>query len=395
MVKFPIYMDCHATTPVDPRVLESMLPYFTEEYGNASSIDHIYGSKAADVVEKARKQVAELINASPTETIFTSGATESDNIAIQGIAKAYEKKGRHIVTCTTEHKAVLDTCTHLESLGWSVTRVPVDHVGTIDLQKLEECITNQTVLISVAFANNEIGTIAPIEEIGKIARDHGVLFHTDAAQAVGHIPVDVQKMNIDMMSISAHKVYGPKGIGVLYIRHEAGRTMPTPITHGGGQERALRPGTLNVPAIVGAGKALSLARREMHAEGERLASWANRMKVEFLNRIESAEQNGHPVMKLPHNLNMYFRGTESKAIIQAVSSEIAISAGSACTTKSVEPSHVILALGYDEQRAHSSVRFGLSRFNTEEEVGFVIDRIVDTVNRLRRIGGRGRAVQMS
>jgi len=378
-------MDCNATTPVDPRVLEAMLPYFTEEFGNPSSIDHVYGSKAADAVEKARKQVAELINASPTEIIFTSGATESDNIAILGIARAYEKKGRHIVTCTTEHKAVLDTCTHLESLGWLVTRIPVDRYGIIDLQKLEESITDQTVLISVAFANNEIGTIAPIAEISKVARDHHVLFHTDAAQAVGHIPVDVERTRIDLMSISAHKVYGPKGIGVLYIRRESGRTLPTPLTHGGGQERRLRPGTLNVPAIVGTGKALDLAGREMHAESERLSSWTGKMKAEFLKRIESAEQNGHPVMKLPHNLNMYFPEAESKAIIQAVSSEIAISAGSACTTERVEPSYVIMALGYDEQRAHSSIRFGLGRFNTQEEVGYVTDRITEVVRRLGKI----------
>jgi len=378
-------MDYHATTPVDPRVLEAMLPYFTEEFGNPSSVDHVYGSKAANGVEKAREQAGKLINASPMEIIFTSGATESNNIAIQGIAKAYQGKGRHIITCTTEHKAVLDTCRHLESLGWSVTYVPVDRYGLVDLQRMEGSITDQTVLVSVAFANNEVGTIAHVAEIGKIARDHGVLFHTDAAQAVGHIPVDVEGMNIDLMSMSAHKVYGPKGIGALYLRRRGKKAELDPITYGGGQEKRLRPGTLNVPAIVGMGKALDLAGKEMPSEGQRLSSWTSKMKNEFLNQIELAEQNGHPTRKLPHNLNMCFQGVESKAIIQAVSSEIAISAGSACTTESVEPSHVILALGYDERRAHSSIRFGLGRFNTQEEIDFVVDRIVDTVTRLRRI----------
>ncbi len=385
MVRTPIYMDCHATTPVDPRVLEAMLPYFTQEFGNASSIDHIYGSKAADGVEKAREQVASIIGSRSEEVIFTSGATESDNLAIQGVASAYEGKGKHIITCTTEHKAVLATCKQLERLGWSVTYLPVDCYGLIDLQKLEESITDQTVLISVAFANNEIGTIATVEEIGKIAKDHAVFFHTDAAQAVGHIPVDVNKMNIDLMSMSAHKVCGPKGVGVLYVRHHNLRVKIQPITYGGGQEKGLRSGTLNVPAIVGTGKALSIAGREMEGEGQRLATWTEKMKKTFMDQIELTEQNGHPTRKLPHNLNMCFKGVESKAIIQAVFSEIAISAGSACTTETVEPSHVILALGYDEQRAHSSIRFGLGRFNTEEEVNFVIDRIADVVRRLRKI----------
>ncbi len=377
-------MDHHATTPMDPRVLDAMMPHFTTEFGNPSSSDHLYGSKAAQVVELARDQVARTINAAPHEIIFTSGATESDNLALQGVARAYKSKGKHIITCTTEHKAVLDTCHFLEENGWSVTYVPVDQSGLVDLEKLSDSITRETVLISVMFANNEIGTIAPVVEIGRLARKHGVLFHTDAAQAVGHVPVDVQELQIDLMSISAHKVYGPKGVGALYIRSHKPRVKPAPILLGGGQERGVRSGTLNVPGIVGLGKALEIARKEMNLEAKRLRSWVQIMREAF-ESYAGAEVNGHWESRIPHNLNMFFRDVESKALIQSVKSEVAISASSACTTEEVEPSHVILALGFGPERAHRSLRFGLGRFNTKEEVDFVIDAVISAARRIARI----------
>lgn len=383
-LKLPVYMDHHATTPLDPRVLEEMMPYFTERFGNASSIDHRYGAEAYEAVEKARERVARTINARPDEIIFTSGATESDNLAIQGVSRAYSSKGRHIITCTIEHEAVLDTCKQLEESGWKVTYIPVDKNGVIDVQRLEESITNETVLISMMFANNEVGTIEPMKEIGRIAKERGVILHTDAVQAVGHIPVDVETMGIDLLSISAHKVYGPKGVGALYMRRHHPRIKPTPIVYGGGQERGLRSGTYNVPGIVGIGKALEIALRNMGEESGRLSGWTSKMRLSF-SSIEGAEQNGHPINKLPHNLNIYFPGVESKALIQAVNRQVAISAGSACSTQEVEPSHVILALGYPPERAHSSVRFGLGRFNTDEEVRFVIECVTNAVNRIQKI----------
>ena len=385
MPKLPIYMDYHATTPVDPRVLQSMLPYFTDEFGNASSSDHIYGNTAREAVEKAREQVAHLIKARPAEIVFTSGATESDNLALQGIARAYAHKGKHIITCKTEHKAVLDTCSYLEDLGWSVTYLPVDRYGLVDLEELKGAIRQETVLISIIFANNEIGTISPILEIGQIAKDNDVLFHTDAAQAIGHVPVDVNAMNIDLMSMSAHKIHGPKGIGALYMRRQSPRIKPSAMIHGGGHERGVRSGTLNVPSIIGMGRALEIAEKEMDKEGLRLTSWTAKMKSSFQNAIENVEQNGHPTMKLPHNLNMYFPGVESKALIQSLQSEVAISAGSACTTEQVEPSYVILALGHPPERAHSSIRFGIGRFNTEEEIDYVAEAVVRSTRHLHKI----------
>ena len=383
-LRLPVYMDHHATTPVDPRVLDEMLPYFTDQFGNASSIDHIYGAKALEAVEESRERVAETINARPEEIIFTSGATEADNLALQGVAGAYASKGRHIITCTTEHKAILDTCKHLQELGWKVTYVPVDRYGTIDLVELENSITSETVLISVMLANNEVGTIAPAKEIREIAKEHGVLFHSDAAQAVGHIHVDVEEMGVDLMSMSAHKVYGPKGIGALYIRRHNPRVGLAPTTYGGGQERGLRSGTYNVPGIVGMGKAFEIAAKSIGEESRRLSAWTSKMKASF-ETIDGAEQNGHPFNKLPHNLNTFFPGVESKALIQLLARHVAISAGSACTTEEVEPSHVILALGYSHERAHSSVRFGLGRFNTEEEVRYVIDSLMEAVKHLHKI----------
>jgi cysteine desulfurase len=383
-VKTPVYMDYHATTPVDPRVLEVMMPYFTENFGNASSTDHIYGAKAAESVEKSREQIASLINARPEEIVFTSGATESDNLAIKGVAFAYKEKGKHIVTCATEHKAVLNTCKYLEELGWSITYLPVDRFGVVDLDRLEKAITDKTVLISIMFANNEIGTIAPIEKIGQIAKRKGIFFHTDAAQAVGHIPVDVDAMNIDLMSISSHKAYGPKGAGVLFLRRHGGRVKALPLIHGGGQERGVRSGTENVPGVVGMGKALEIAAKEMRREADRLFQWTEKMRETFLKEI-GAEQNGHPIRRLPHNLNIFFKGVESKALIQLLGRDLAISAGSACTTREVEPSHVITALGFPPERAYSSIRFGLGRFNTEEEVDYAIQAVERAVLRLRKI----------
>lgn len=383
-MKFPIYLDNHATTPLDPRVLDSMIPYFIEHFGNPASMDHIYGANALDAVENARKEIAKTINARPEEIVFTSGATEADNLALQGIIKAYKDKN-HIITCSIEHKAILDTCKELEKQGIDVTYLPVDKYGIVDIDKLKESITDRTALISIMVANNEIGTIEPIKEIGKIAHEHNILFHTDAAQAVGHIPIDVQDMNIDLMSISAHKVYGPKGIGALYIRRRNPKVRLSPIIFGGGHERGLRSGTLNVPAIVGFGKALEIARKEMDKEARVFRKWTNRMLEEFKEKINGVELNGHPTKRLPHNLNVYFPNVENKALIQMVSNEIAISASSACTTNTVEPSHVILALGYSEERAHSSIRFGVGRFNTDEEIEYVIRRITEVVKRLLKL----------
>lgn len=382
-LKFPIYLDHHATTPVDPRVLEEMLPYFSEHFGNASSLDHSFGYNASVAVEKSREQIANTINARHEEIIFTSGATESDNLALIGTMERYKEKGDHLITCQTEHKAVLDTARHLESLGKKVTYLPVNEFGDIDLDLLKKSITDKTVMISIMAANNEIGTIAEIEKIGKIAHEAGVIFHTDAAQAVGHIPMDVEKMNIDLMSISAHKVYGPKGIGSLYIRSRNPRVKPDSIMFGGGQERNIRSGTLNVPGIVGFGKALEIARNEMSQENERFKKWTKEMFEMFAKA--GGQLNGHPTKRLSHNLNVYFKGIESKAIINSISKKVAISAGSACTTQLVEPSHVLLALGFDEERAHSSIRCGLGRFNTEDEIEFVKKEIINLVISLSKI----------
>jgi cysteine desulfurase len=382
-IKFPIYLDHNATTPVDPRVLEEMLPYFSEKFGNASSLDHTYGYEASVAVENAREQIAKAINARHDEIIFTSGATESDNLALTGIMEKYKDKGNHLITCVTEHKAVLDTAKHLERCGYKVTYLPVNQYGEVDLELLEKSITDKTVLISIMAANNEIGTIAEIAEIGRIAHEHDVFFHTDAAQAVGHVPIDVEKMNVDLMSMSAHKMYGPKGIGALYIRSRNPRVKPEPIIFGGGQERNIRSGTLNVPGIVGFGKAIEIASKEMITENKRLRKWAEEMLEAF--EKSGGQLNGHPIRRLSHNLNVYFKGIESKAIINSVSSKVALSAGSACTTQVVEPSHVLLALGFDEKRSHSSIRIGLGRFNTKDEIKFATNMILSSVEHLAKI----------
>jgi len=382
-LKFPIYLDHHATTPVDPRVLEVMMPYFTGKFGNASSLDHPFGYEASVAVEDAREKIANAIGARHDEIIFTSGATESDNLALIGTMEKYKDRGDHLITCVTEHKAVLDTARHLESLGKKVTYLPVNEYGEIDLEQLKESITNKTVMISIMAANNEIGTIADVAEIGKIAHDNEVIFHTDAAQAVGHIPMNVEKMNIDLMSFSSHKMYGPKGIGALYIRSIKPRVKPEPIVFGGGQERNIRSGTLNVPGIVGFGKAVEISQKEMESENERFRDWTRLMLKEF-EKI-GGKLNGHPTKRLAHNLNIYFTEIESKAIINSISKKIAISAGSACTTQIVEPSHVLLAIGLDEELTHSSIRIGCGRFNTDEEIEDAIHEIYSAVESLERI----------
>ena len=382
-IKFPIYLDHHATTPVDPRVFEAMTPYFTENFGNASSLDHPYGHDASVAVQKARETIANAIGANVAEIIFTSGATESDNLALIGVMEKNKEKGNHLITCATEHKAILDTAHHLESLGYKVTFLPVDEFGQINLESLKEAITEQTILISIMAANNEIGTIADIAEIGKITHENGVLFHTDAAQAVGHFSIDVQKMNIDLMSFSSHKIYGPKGIGALYVRSLSPRVKIDSIVYGGGQERNIRSGTLNVPGIVGFAKAIEIAQKEMEQENTKFKKWMGLMLAKLSEA--GAKLNGHPEKRLAHNLNVRFDGIESKAIINSVSKKIAISAGSACTTQVVEPSHVLLALGLSEDQTHSSIRVGCGRFNTEEEIKIAADEIYHAVESLAKI----------
>jgi cysteine desulfurase len=382
-IKFPIYLDHHATTPLDPRVLDAMMPYFTEKFGNASSLDHPFGYEASVAVEEAREKIANAIGARHDEVIFTSGATESDNIALIGTMQKYSDRGNHLITCVTEHKAVLDTARHLESLGKKVTYLSVNQYGEIDLEELESAISDDTVMISIMTANNEIGTIADVESIGKIAHEHDVIFHTDAAQAVGHIAMNVQKMNIDLMSFSAHKMYGPKGIGALYVRGVKPRVKPDGLFHGGGQERNIRSGTLNVPGIVGFGRAIEISQKEMDSENKRFKEWSDLMLKEF-EKI-GGKLNGHPEKRLSHNLNIYFPGIESKSIINSISKEIAISAGSACTTQIVEPSHVLLALGFDEERVHSSIRIGLGKHTTHNEILFSIKKILFSISHLNNL----------
>jgi len=381
-IKRPVYMDSHATTPVDPRVLEAMLPFFSETFGNAGSIDHIYGAVAADAVKKAREQCAHILNAHPEEIIFTSGATESDNIAILGVAEQYAAKGDHIITCVTEHKAVLDTCKHLQKTGKSVTFLPVDQFGLVHPGQVEDAITEKTVLISIMATNNEIGTIAPIKEIGEIAHKHGVLFHTDAAQAIGHMLLEVKEMNIDLLSFSGHKIYGPKGIGGLYVRGGKGRVKLSPIVFGGGQEKGIRSGTLNVPGIVGMGKALAVAEKEMGKEDKRFRKWTTQMFDAFKEVYPSVMLNGHPTQRLAHNLNVCFQGIESKALIHLLRDDLSISAGSACTTTSVEPSHVLLAIGRTVEESHSAVRFGLERASREKDIEWAIERVISVIQKL-------------
>lgn len=383
-----IYLDHNATTPVDPRVLQAMLPYFTEIYGNAASIDHEAGHSAKQAVETAREQCARIINArDPKEIIFTSGATESDNIALFGVAERYADKGDHIITCVTEHKAVLDCCKRLEQMGKQVTYLPVDSYGLVDLDALRRAIRPRTVLISIMFANNEIGTIAPVQKIGEIAREYGVLFHTDAAQAVGHVPVDVEAMHIDLLSFSAHKIYGPKGVGGLYVRRRNPRVKVAPVIYGGGHELGLRSGTLNVPGIVGLGKALEIARDEMKIESEKYRQWTDWLYEQLVEELVGVERNGHPTQRLPHTLNVSIKGIESRSLIVQLK-DIAIATGSACTSASVEPSHVILALGFGEERAHNAIRIGVGHQISEKDIRDASNIISDSCKRLLRLCGK-------
>jgi cysteine desulfurase len=383
-VKLPIYMDNHATTPVDPRVLEEMLPYFSTVFGNAASRNHEFGWRAEEAVELARDRVAKLIGATAKEIIFTSGATESDNLAIKGVAEMYREKGNHIITAATEHKAVLDTCKRLEKYGYRITYLPVQKDGLIDLEDLKRAIDDKTILVTIMYANNEIGVLQPVEKIGKICHEKGVLFHTDSTQAVGKVPVNVIKQNIDLASISAHKMYGPKGVGALYVRRKAPRVQLAAIIDGGGHERGMRSGTLNVPGIVGLGKACDIALNEMAQESCRLAGLRNRLRDRILAGLDEVYINGSQEHRLPGNLNMSFLYVEGESLLMGIN-DVAVSSGSACTSATLEPSYVLKALGLGDDLAHSSIRFGLGRFNTEAEVDYVADRIIDTVKKLREL----------
>ncbi len=382
-MKLPIYMDNHATTRLDPRVLEAMMPYLTDVYGNAASRSHSFGWTAEQAVETARAQVAKLIGASAREIVFTSGATESDNLAITGTIQAHAGSA-HIITQATEHKAVLDTCAWLEKQGTRVTVLPVDPDGRIRLDDLRRALDEKPILVTVLFANNEIGTIQPIDEIGALCHERGVLFHTDAAQAVGKIPVDVNRDNIDLLSISGHKIYGPKGIGALYIRRHNPRVELAEQIHGGGHERGMRSGTLNVPGIVGLGAACEIAAAEMESESARLTRMRDRLQAKLLAALDHVRVNGSQQHRLPGNLNMTFEHVDGETLMMGVK-EVALSSGSACTSAKIEPSHVLRALGLGEEAAHSSIRFGLGRFNTDEEVDYVAERLIDVVRKLREL----------
>jgi len=382
MFKLPVYMDNNSTTRTDPRVLEAMMPYFTEKFGNSASRNHAYGWETEEGVDLAREQVASIINASSKEIIFTSGATESNNLAIKGVAAMYKKKGNHIITASTEHKAVIDTCMRLERDGCTVTFLPVDKYGIVSPQQVADAITDKTIIVSIMAANNEIGTVHPMKEIGAICKAKGVLFHTDATQAVGKIPMDVEDMGIDLLSMTAHKIYGPKGVGALYVRRKDPRVRLDAMLDGGGHERGMRSGTLNVTGIVGMGMAAEICRKELHSESERLLKLRNRLHEGINSKLEDAYLNGHPIHRLPGNLNISFAFVEGEGLMMGIK-DVAVSSGSACTSASLEPSYVLKALGLGDELAHSSIRFGLGRFNTEEEVDFVINDVVRAVNHLR------------
>lgn len=383
-LKLPIYLDNNATTPMDPRVLEVMLPYFTERFGNAASRNHSFGWVAEEAVDYAREQVAKLIGADPKEIIFTSGATEGDNLAIKGVYEMYASKGNHIITCTTEHKAVLDTCKHLEKLGAQVTYMPVKADGLIDLKELEAAITKQTILIAIMYGNNETGVIQPVREISAIARKNGILFFTDGTQAVGKIPVDVNADGIDLMAFSGHKMYGPKGVGALYVRRKNPRVKVTSQMDGGGHERGMRSGTLNVPAIAGFGKACELCMNEMAAEAKRLSAMRDRLENALLE-LEETYVNGSREHRLPHVTNISFKYVEGEGLMMGFNKDIALSSGSACTSASLEPSYVLKALGLGDDLAHSSLRFGLGRFTTDEQIDYTIKAVKNTVTKLREM----------
>ncbi|TAL12373.1 MAG: IscS subfamily cysteine desulfurase [Nitrospirae bacterium] len=383
-MKFPIYMDNHSTTPMDPRVLDAMLPYFVEKFGNAASRNHQFGWEAEEAVENARKQIAKLIHCDAKEIVFTSGATESDNLALKGVVEMYKEKGDHIVTCSTEHRAILDTCKSLEKRGIKVTYLPVEKDGRVNPDEIRKALTDKTILISVMLANNEIGTIHPIAEIGKIAKEKGILLHCDATQGVGKIPVDVEALKVDLMSFTSHKIYGPKGVGALYVRKKGPRVRLVPQIDGGGHERGMRSGTLPVPLIIGFGKACELCEQEMPAESKRIAAMRDRLQTQIMKDLDECYLNGHPTERLPHNLNISFAYVEGEALLMGVK-EIALSSGSACTSATLEPSYVLRALGVGSDLAHSSIRFGLGRFTTDEEVDYTGKRMVEAVRRLREM----------
>ncbi|MFZ9219998.1 MAG: IscS subfamily cysteine desulfurase [Sediminibacterium sp.] len=384
MLKLPIYLDHNATTPMDPRVLEAMIPYFTENFGNAASRNHSFGWHAEEAVDYAREQVAKLVNADPKEIIFTSGATEGDNLAIKGVYEMYASKGNHIITCTTEHKAVLDTCKHLEKLGAEVTYLDVQPDGLIDLKQLEAAMRPTTILVAIMYANNEIGVIQPIKEISAIAKKHGALVFTDAVQAVGKIPVDVIADGIDIMAFTAHKMYGPKGVGALYVRRKNPRVKVTAQMDGGGHERGMRSGTLNVPGIVGFGKACEIARTDMAADTERISKLRDKLE-NALKQIDESYVNGNTAHRLPHVSNISFKYVEGEGLMMGFNQNIALSSGSACTSASLEPSYVLKALGLGDDLAHSSLRFGLGRYTTEEQIDYTIKAVTDTVLKLREM----------
>ena len=384
MLKLPIYLDHNATTPMDPRVLEAMLPYFVENFGNAASRNHSFGWQAEEAVDYAREQIAQLIGADPKEIIITSGATEGDNLGIKGVFEMYATKGNHIITCTTEHKAVLDTCKHLEKLGAEVTYLEVQPDGLIDLKQLEAAMKPTTILVAIMYANNEIGVIQPVKEISAIAKKHGALFFTDAVQAVGKIPVDVNVDGIDIMAFTAHKMYGPKGVGALYVRRKNPRVKVTAQIDGGGHERGMRSGTLNVPGIVGFGKAAEVARLDMAADTERISKLRDKLE-NALKQIEESYVNGNPAHRLPHVSNISFKYVEGEGLMMGFNKDIALSSGSACTSASLEPSYVLKALGLGDDLAHSSLRFGLGRNTTEEQIDFTIKAVTDTVLKLREM----------
>jgi cysteine desulfurase len=384
MLKLPIYLDNNATTPMDPRVLEAMTPYFLQHFGNAASRNHPFGWEAEEAVDYAREQVAKLIGADPKEIIFTSGATEGDNLGIKGVYEMYAAKGNHIITATTEHKAVLDTCKHIEKTGGEVTYLQVKPDGLIDLKELEAAIKPTTILIAIMYANNEIGTVMPIKEISAIARKHGVLLFTDGTQAVGKIPVDVNKDGIDLMAFTAHKMYGPKGVGALYVRRKNPRVKVTAQMDGGGHERGMRSGTLNVPGIVGFGKACELCMLDMEADSKRIIKMRDHLETELM-KLEEAYINGSTEHRLPHVTNISFKHVEGEGLLMGFNKNIALSSGSACTSASLEPSYVLKALGLGDDLAHSSLRFGLSRFTTEEEIEYTIKAISETVLKLREM----------
>ena len=386
-ITLPIYMDNHATTPVDPRVVEEMLPFFNEKFGNAASRNHSFGWAAEEAVEQARERIAKILGATAKEIIFTSGATESDNLAIKGVAEMYKEKGNHIVTAVTEHKAVLDTCKRLEKYGYWVTYLPVQTDGLIDLDDLRHAIGDKTILVTIMAANNEIGVLQPIAEIGKICRERGVPFHSDAAQALGRVPLDVNQQSIDLASISGHKIYGPKGVGALYVRRKNPRVQVSAIMDGGGHERGMRSGTLNVPGIVGLGKACAIASEEMAIEAPHLAKLRNRLRDKIMGRLDDVYINGSMDHRLPGNLNMSFAYVEGESLLMGIN-DVAVSSGSACTSAALEPSYVLKALGTNDDLAHSSIRFGIGRFNTEAEIDYVADRVVETVTRLRELSPR-------